>query len=121
MLKHYSTENEIEEVVQGFEACTTLKGQFTHREHLTVATWYLSNSNADDALDRMRAGLFRFLDHHGVGRTKYKEELTVTWMTIVGNSIAQMEPNLSLVERTNNILDRLGDARMVSEECANLT
>ncbi len=83
MFKHYSTEKQMEEVVLGFETCTTPKGQFTHREHLTVATWYLCHSEPDDALDKMRAGLFRFLDHHGVGRTKYKEQLTVSWMTLV--------------------------------------
>jgi hypothetical protein len=119
MFKHYSTEKQIQDVVHGFETCTTAKDEFTHREHLTVATWYLCNANADEALDRMRAGLFRFLDHHAVGRTKYKEQLTVSWMTLVQNTLEQMNPNLSLVERTNNILDRLGDTRLVPEEMQN--
>jgi hypothetical protein len=116
MNKHYSTEEQIEEVVEGFEQCTTVKDQFTHREHLTVATWYLCHLEPDEALDKIRAGLFRFLDHHGVGRTKYKEQLTVSWMTLVHNSIQQMDPNLSIIERTNKILDGLGDSRLVSEE-----
>ena len=116
MRKHYSTLKEIEEVVRGFETCTTPKDCFTHREHLTVATWYLCNSDAADALNKMRAGLFRFLDHHGVGRAKYKEQLTVSWMTLVQNSLQQMNANLSLVEKTNNVLDVLGDARLVPDE-----
>jgi hypothetical protein len=66
----------------------------------------------------MRNGLFRFLDHHGVGRTKYKEQLTVSWMTLVENTLERMDANLSLVERTNNILDSLGDSRLVTNEGA---
>jgi hypothetical protein len=116
MNKHYSTEQQIEAVVQGFEQCTTPKDRFTHREHLTVATWYLCHSEPNDALNKMRAGLFNFLDHHSVGRTKYKEQLTVSWMTLIQNSIQQMDSSLSLVERTNKILDRLSDSRLVSEE-----
>lgn len=116
MNKHYSTAGQIEEVVQGFEQCTTLKDEFTHREHLTVATWYSCHSEPEEALNQMRAGLLRFLDHHGVGRTKYKEQLTILWMARVQNSIEQMEPNLSIIERVNKILDRLSDPRLVSEE-----
>jgi hypothetical protein len=116
MFKHYSTEKQIKEVVQGFEQCTTPKDQFTHREHLTVATWYLCHTGPNEALDSMRRGLCRFLDHHAVGRTKYKEQLTVLWMTLVQKTLEKMDANLSLLERTNNILDCLGDARLVSEE-----
>ena len=103
-------------MVQGFEQCTTPKGEFTHREHLTVATWYLCQNPPQEALDNMRTGLFRFLDHHAVGRTKYKEQLTVSWMTLVQNTLENMDPNLSLLERTNNILEQLGDTRLVSDE-----
>jgi hypothetical protein len=119
MFKHYLSEEEIEEVVQGFEQCTTPKDLFTHREHLTVATWYLCHAGPNEALDSMRTGLFRFLDHHAVGRTKYKEPLTVSWMTLVQNTLEKMDPSLSLVERTNNILDNLGDTRLISEEVQN--
>ena len=112
-MKHYSTEGQIREVVEGFEKCTTLKQAFTHREHLTVATWYLCHADPPVALDRMRDGLLRFLDHHGVGRVKYREQLTVAWMTLVQISIEKVDAKLSLVERANNVLDELGDSRLV--------
>lgn len=117
-MKHYSTEEQIRGVVDGFEECTTPKEAFTHREHLTVATWYLSHADPTSALDQMRDGLLRFLDHHGVGRMKYKEELTVSWMTLVQRSIEKMDAKLSIVERTNKVLDELGDARLVSADAA---
>lgn len=114
-MKHYSTEEQIREVVEGFEKCTTLKGAFTHREHLTVATWYLCHAAPAVALDQMRGGLLRFLDHHGVGRVKYKEQLTVSWMTLVQSSMEQMDAKLSIIERTNKILDELSDSRLVAD------
>ena len=66
-MKPYQNEKEIAAVVAGFEKCTTGKDEFTHRSHLTVAVYYLRNSTPDQAFRKMRAGLFRFLDHHGVG------------------------------------------------------
>jgi hypothetical protein len=114
-MKHYSTEQQIREVVDGFEECTTPKESFTHREHLTVATWYLCHADPTDALDRMRAGLLRFLDHHGVGRVKYKEQLTVSWMALVQSSIEKMDSELSIVEQTNTVLDELGNSRLVAD------
>jgi hypothetical protein len=78
-----------------------------------VATWYLCHSTPAESLNQMREGLHRFLDHHGVGRMKYKEQLTVSWMTRVQSSIQQMDGKLSIVERTNRVLDELGDARLV--------
>lgn len=114
-MKHYANEQQIREVVEGFEKCTTPKGAFTHREHLTVATWYLYHAEPTVALDQMREGLLRFLDHHGVGRVKYKEQLTVSWMTLVQSSIEKMDEKLTIVERANNVLDELGDSRLVAD------
>ena len=113
MTDHYKTNQEIEAVVFGFENCTTSKEEFTHLSHLTVATYYLCNSTPDEAFEKMRSGLFCFLDHHAVGRGKYKEQLTRTWLKLVRDIVEQVNPNASLVEVTNVVLDRLGDSRIV--------
>ena len=118
MTKPYSNEEQIRRVVEGFEKCTTPKGAFTHREHLTVATWYLCHADPVHASDQMRDGLLRFLDHHGVGRVKYKEQLTVSWMMLIQGSIERMDAKLSIVERTNKVLDELGDSRLVAADAA---
>ena len=89
MAGYYKDVREIEAVVNGFESCTTAKDDFSHRSHLTVAAYYLHGSNELDATQRMRAGLLRFLDHHGVGRAKFHETLTIFWIrTCLGFSRA---------------------------------
>ena len=112
MGNHYQTEQEIEAVVAGFEQCTTGKEKFTHLNHLTVAVYYLRRSTPDEAFQKMRSGLLRFLDHHGVGRTKYKEKVTRSWITVIQTVIEQMDRDLSLVAVTNAVLERLGDLRI---------
>ena len=114
-MRDYQTEQEIEAVVQGFKSCSTAKDDFKHREHLTVAVWYLRNSTSDQAFEKMRSGLFRFLDHHGVGRAKYKEALTLSWLNLIQSVIEQINPGLSLPEVTNIVLGRLGDPRVTSQ------
>jgi hypothetical protein len=113
---HYQTEQEIEAVVAGFEQCTTGKDEFTHLSHLTVAVYYLRHSSPEEAFQKMRFALLRFLDHHGVGRTKYKEQLTRSWITLVQSVIEKMGPDLSLLATTNAVLERLGDFRIPFED-----
>jgi len=113
MENYYHNEQEIEAVVTGFEKCTTGKEDFTHLSHLTVATWYLRHSTPEQAFQRMRSGLLRFLDHHGVGRTKFNEQLTLNWINLIQKTIEEMNPDLSLLQVTNIVIDRLGNSRVV--------
>lgn len=116
MENYYKSEQEIEAVVAGFEQCTTRKDEFTHPSHLTVAVYYLRHSTPDEAFQRMRSGLFRFLDHHGVGRAKYNEQLTHNWITLVQKVVEQLNPENSLVEVTNVVLERLGHSRIARDD-----
>src|SRR3989442_12332162 len=83
MAVYYQDIDEIEAVVRGFEGCSTGKDDFTHACHLTVAAWYLHNYTFEPAAARMRAGQFRFLDHHGIGQQKYNETITLFWLKVV--------------------------------------
>jgi hypothetical protein len=112
MMDHYKTEQEIAAIVVGFEQCTTGKDEFSHLSHLTVAVYYLRDSTPEQAFQKMRDGLHRFLNHHGVGRAHYKEQLTYRWITLIQSVIEQMDPDLSLPEVTNAVLERLGDTRL---------
>ncbi len=112
---NYQSEKEIEAVVEGFESCTTSKEEFTHRSHLTVAVWYLTHTTPPEALVKMRTGLLRFLDHHGVGRAKYHETLTVFWIKLAQLAINAVDEGTSLVDTTNAVIESLADSRVVFE------
>ena len=100
----YQTDAEIENVVRSFEACETEKDAFKHRDHLTVAIWYVETVGRDAALERMRSSLIRFLDHHGVDRKKYSEPVTVFWIDTVAEKLKELGPEVSLVEKCNAIV-----------------
>lgn len=113
MADYYKDANEIEAVIKGFESCATDKAAFTHQSHLTVAISYLQNSTLEQATDRMRFGLHRFLKHHGVEHGKYHETLTVFWIKIVHEFLVRADPELSCLETTNAVIQRLGDSSLV--------
>lgn len=115
MNKYYEQLSEIESVVTGFEYCTTPKDDFTHLKHLTVAVFYLYDSNEREATDRMRTGLLRFLNHHGVGEAKFHETLTVFWIKILRAFMVGLDPQTSLLEITNRSLAHFGNSRLVLE------
>jgi hypothetical protein len=112
MSVQYKSEAEIKAVVSGFESCLTAKEEFSHQSHVTVAVWYLHHSTLEQATDSMRAGLFRFLDHHGLGRLKYHETLTVFWVRVIGNEMKGLSPDLSLLQLANTIIEKLSDSRL---------
>jgi hypothetical protein len=104
MSRLYESEVEIEQAVRGFETCATPAADFHHREHLTVAVWYLQTLSRAEAVDRMRAGLLRFIEHHGVDPKKYSEEVTVFWVDEVASRLEGMGSETQLLEKVNQII-----------------
>jgi hypothetical protein len=100
----YSSEDEIERVVRGFETCETDKDEFKHRDHVTVAVWYLQSMDREAAVERMRTGLLRFLAHHGVAAEKYSETVTVYWIELIAEKLGELRPDTSLLRKCNYIL-----------------
>ena len=101
-MNRYQSEDEIEKVVRGFESCETGADDFHHGEHLAVAVWYLHTMDRDAALDRMRTGLLRFLDHHEGDTSKYSESITVFYIDKIVEKLNQIEG--TLVEKCNAVL-----------------
>ena len=48
---------EIEQLVTAFEQTTLLRAEWTHRAHLTVATWYLAQHSVETATPLIRNGI----------------------------------------------------------------
>jgi len=115
MGQHYQTAEEIEAVVSGFENCTTSKEEFTHLSHLTVATYYICNSTAEESFEKMRSGLLRFLKHHGVNTGKYSDRVTRAWLEQVHQVCELTNQESSLVVIVNKVIADLGTARISIE------
>lgn len=107
MNRLYESEEEIELVVRGFETCATAKTDFHHREHLTVAVWYLQTLSRREVVDRMRSGLRRFIEHHGVDPKKYSEEVTVFWVDAVASQLEEIGAQASVLEKCNQVIGAL--------------
>lgn len=104
-MNQFQSQDEIEKVVRGFESCQTDADDFRHPQHLAVAVWYVHTMDRDSALDRMRAGLLRFLEHHGVDKGKYSESVTVFYIDKISEKLNEIGPDVSLVEKCNTVLD----------------
>ena len=122
MSRLYESEREIEQVVRGFETCATPAADFHHREHLTVAVWYLQTLSPRDTVAKMRFALLRFLDHHGVDSAKYSEDVTVFWVDTVARHLEEFSPDTSVVDQCNQVLENFSStahkpaARVAVEE-----
>jgi hypothetical protein len=111
----YDSIDEIEEVVRRFEAGTLGAGEFHHRQHLTVVLLYLWQFPVDEAAARMREGLYRFLAHHGIGRRKYHETITIFWLRKVCSLLDHAGESFSTIERANEVLKACDEARLIFE------
>jgi hypothetical protein len=109
MNRPFTSESEVKAVVTGFETCQTDKTAFPHMDHLTVAAYYLQTSDVPAAIDRMRDALFRFIDHHGVERSKYHETITCFWVEMVARELSAMTDGMTLVEQCNRVIESLSD------------
>jgi len=115
MADYFKTEHEIEAVVSGFENCTTSKEEFTHLSHLTVATYYLCNTTPEESFEKMRSGLLRFLDHHGINSAKYSDRVTWAWIEQIRQVCQLTNQDSSLVEIVNSVVAHLGHSRIPIE------
>lgn len=81
-----ATDAEVLKMIDQFERCLLPKEAFHHRDHLTVAVAYLYAADLELAMDRMRASLKRFAQHHKVSGL-YHETLTRFWLEQVESRV----------------------------------
>jgi len=115
--KPYGSEGALAAVVRGFERCATPPAEFTHAAHLVVALCYLRGSGLTvaQAADRMRAGLYRYLDHNGVDRQKYHETITLFWLKRVRGFLDRADATRTAAELADEMIELCGDANLVND------
>lgn len=111
----YTTDAEINRVVDDFESCQTGKDEFHHQQHIVVAVCYLASAPIEIATERMRDSLFRFLDHHQVDNRKYNETLTVFWLEMVAFELKKLTEDATLVQRCNSAISALSNPKLALE------
>ena len=108
----YRAFTEIESLVRAFEKAEIARDDWNHRGHLTVACWYLLCYPAEEAVERMRDSLQRYLSLRGIVTTRergYHETITVSWMRLVRHYLAQTNLDCSLVELINGLVEHYSD------------
>ncbi len=104
----YQTENEISEIVRGFETGTISRADWRHAEHLTVAFVYLSQNDYETAHQKMRDGIFNLLRAFEIDFEKempYHETLTVFWLKTVDDFLNPRADD-SLLENCNELVEK---------------
>ena len=85
--------DEIAELVRRVEACELPLQEWTHRVHLTVSTWFLTNHGLEEGTRLMRDTIQRFNAHNGIEVTRergYHETLTLAWLRKIDNVLKEM-------------------------------
>lgn len=103
----------IEALVRDFETGACPKEAFHHAQHLAVALLYLTELGFDEASQRFRSNLKRFIDHHGVDTTKYNETMTMFWMHTVDEFLRGRTQDTAREKLLDDLLAAHGDASIV--------
>lgn len=104
----YKNETEINEISSLFEAAKLPHENWRHAEHLTMAMHYALHNDFDESLNKMRSGILKLNDFHGVVTTNergYHETLTVIWTRAVFDYV-KANPNKSLLDTANEIIEK---------------
>ena len=99
---------EIAGLVLEFETGALPHARWTHREHLTVAFWYLSRLDEAKATERIRVGILFLNDCHGTPNTDtrgYHETLTRFWIGVVGKFLKESDTERSKLELANQLIE----------------
>lgn len=104
----YQKQEEIETLISEFEACTLPREKWTHHAHLTMALVYLKRYPVSDATEKIRSGIQRLNEAHGVKMTNdhgYHETITLFYIWAVGKYLQSADSNSSLVELANGLIN----------------
>lgn len=109
----YENDEEIILLIRKFEDCTVTSEEWTHAAHLTAALWYALNHSFDEALNKMRSGIFKLNEAHGTPNTPtrgYHETLTVFWMRTVYGFLDKGVDKSDLCGLANDLINNCADS-----------
>ena len=106
---------------EGFVGCSLTSAQWTHEAHVRTAFLHAQRHSLDEAHLRLRAGIIRLNERHGLVETSargYFETLTRVWLVLVADARARSGATNSheLLERCPELWDRALPSRYYSKE-----
>jgi hypothetical protein len=113
METYYQTDDEIRALVSAFEACSFHPSEFRHYQHLTVALWYVWRLSPDEAIAKMTKGIRRLAETYG--KMGYHETITLFWLRIVANFVAEHRQKTSLTAIANALIDSCNDKDLIGQ------
>jgi hypothetical protein len=104
-----------------FAESTLTREQWTHEAHVRTAFLFAQRFSLDEAHLRMRAGIIRLNERHGLVETStrgYFETLTRAWLVLVSDARrrSNAESSLALLAACPELLDRGLTLRHYSRE-----
>lgn len=96
-MKHQVSDGD-REFREAFEGFDVAPDDFDHRAHVRLAYVYLCEGDADSSTSAMKQAILFFLEHLGVGTTKYHETITRAWVMAVDHFMDAVNPCRSFDE-----------------------
>lgn len=90
----YSSDQEIQSLVNQFESNVLPISQWTHQAHLTVGLYYLRNNTFHESLCLIRANIITYnVATGGINSTTrgYHETLTVFWLKVLAEFLEKQK------------------------------
>jgi len=105
----------------GFTECRLTHAEWTHTAHVRTAFLFSQQFAIDEAHLRMRAGIIRLNERHGLVETSargYFETLTRVWLVLVADARIRTGSvtSIELLERCPELMDRTLPLRHYSKE-----
>ena len=110
--RDFSSDEEVQALVDGFESCGIAAAEFTHAAHIAVGLYYLAEFPPVVALSRMRKNIRAFAAHHRAD-SLYHETITTFWMRLLDHLASAKYVDLPLWQRINVIVADWGTRRPV--------
>jgi adenylate kinase family enzyme len=98
----------VEDLGSRFETCSLAKREWTHRAHLTVGVWHVRRYGSDEALLRLRSGIRRLNESHGVANSAtdgYHETITAAYVHLLAGYLEAYPRDVPLSEAVAALLE----------------
>ena len=113
-MSHWRTTEELNAFAVAFETASLPKQEWTHAAHVAIGALYILRYGASQALDRLRVGIRRLNEAHGLGNSDthgYHESLTRFWVTLIARVLAELSrarPDATELQAVQTVVNELG-------------